>query len=98
VWAGVGAGAADTMSHELNEWANDPFNDNVVPMWEKPGTRDCNSHLEDGDPLTGVTFRAGGYVLQDVAYVQWFSRQVPSKAVGGRYDVRGKFRTVAPDC
>jgi len=98
VWAVVGAGMADTMSHEINEWANDPFNENVVPMWGKPENRYCNPLLEVGDPLEGVRFHAGGYTLQDVAYVEWFSRQTPSQALGGLYDVLGKFTTVAPDC
>jgi hypothetical protein len=98
VWAGVGPDDVSTMSHEINEWANDPFNENVVPGWRKPGTQDCNHHLEVGDPLTGVTLRAGGFVLQDIAYVEWFSRQAPSMALGGRYDVKGKLTTVAEDC
>jgi hypothetical protein len=98
VWAGVGSDDVSTMSHEINEWANDPFNENVVPAWRKPGTHDCNHHLEVGDPLAGVTFHAGGFVLQDIAYVEWFSRQSPSMALGGQYDVRGKLTTVAADC
>jgi len=98
VWAGVDSSDVSTMSHEINEWANDPFNENVVPGWRRPGTHDCNYHLEVGDPLAGATFHAGGYVLQDIAYVQWFSRQQPSMALGGQYDVRGKLTTVAEDC
>lgn len=98
VWAGVDSGNVSTMSHEINEWANDPFNENVVPGWSKPGTHDCNHYLEVGDPLTGVTFSAGGFVLQDIAYVEWFSRQSPSMALGGQYDVRGKLTAVAEDC
>jgi hypothetical protein len=86
------------MSHEINEWANDPFNDNVVPSWRIPGVNDCNTTLEVGDPLVGVTFHAGGFVLQDVAYVEWFSRQQPSMALGGQYDVLGKFASPAQDC
>jgi hypothetical protein len=98
VWAGMGAGDADTMSHEINEWANDPFYDNLVPMWKIPGVDDCNSTLEVGDPLVGTKFHAGGYVLQDVAYVEWFTRQQPSTALNGQYDVLGKFLSPAQDC
>ena len=98
VWSGVSSSDVSTMSHEINEWANDPFNENVVPGWRKPGTNDCNHHLEVGDPLNGKIFNAGGFVLQDVAYVEWFSRQSPSMALGGQYDVRGKLKTVAEDC
>jgi hypothetical protein len=49
------------MSLEINEWANDPFNTNAVPMWKKPEVDDCNRILEVGDPLTGVILSAGGY-------------------------------------
>jgi hypothetical protein len=98
VWAGLSPGDAGTMSHEINEWANDPFNDNIVPTWRIPGVNDCNRTLEVGDPLVGVTFHAGGYILQDVAYVEWFSRQQPSMALGGQYDVLGKFTSPAQDC
>jgi hypothetical protein len=98
VWAGMSPHDADTMSHEINEWANDPFNDNAVPMWKLPGVDDCNSTLEVGDPLVGTIFHAGGFVLQDVAYVEWFSRQQPSMALNGQYDVLGKFTSPAQDC
>jgi hypothetical protein len=98
VWAGMSPGNADTMSHEINEWANDPFYDNVVPSWRIPGVNDCNKALEVGDPLVGSTFHAGGFVLQDVAYVEWFSRQQPSMALGGQYDVLGKLTSPAQDC
>ncbi len=98
VWAGIGPHNADTMSHEINEWANDPFNDNIVPMWKIPGVDDCNLTLEDGDPLVEVKFQAGGFVLQDVAYVEWFSRQQPSMALGGQYDVVGKLTSPAQNC
>lgn len=98
VWAGVDPGNVSTMSHEINEWANDPFNENVVPGWSNPKSHGCGTHLEVGDPLAGETFRAAGYFLQDIAYVQWFSRQSPSMALGGQYDVRGKLTTTAEDC
>ena len=65
---------------------------------ENTRVNDCNNFLEVGDPLEGVTFKAGGYILQDVAYVEWFSRQQPSMALGGQYDVLGKFTAPAQDC
>jgi hypothetical protein len=86
------------MSHEVNEWANDPYNDNAVPPWKIPDVDDCNKFLEVADPLIGVRFSAGGYVLQDAAYVEWFSRQMPSMALGGRYDFLGRFKVVAHSC
>jgi hypothetical protein len=53
-----GAGANDTtvMSHEVAEWANDPFGDNPTPAWGGTGQVPvgfCQNNLEVGDPLTG---------------------------------------------
>ncbi len=98
VWAGATAGETNSISHEINEWVHDPFNENAVPQWAIPGANDCNKHLEVGDPLVGTLFKIDGYVLQDIAYVDWFSRQVPSAALGGRYDVLGKFTVPSPPC
>jgi len=98
VWAGATASSIDSMSHEINEWVHDPFNENAVPPWLMPGTDGCNKHLEVGDPLTGTLFKIGGYVLQDVAYVDWFAREVPSVALNGNYDVLGRLAAPASDC
>jgi hypothetical protein len=98
VWAGASPGVVDSMSHEINEWAHDPFNENAVPPWFTPGTTGCNKHLEDADPLVGTLFKINGYELQDVAYVDWFAREVPSVALGGNYDVLGRFAAPASDC
>jgi hypothetical protein len=98
VWAGVSAGVVDSMSHEINEWVHDPFNENAVPPWVRPGTTGCNKHLEVGDPLVGTVFTMDGYVLQDIAYVDWFAREIPSVALNGNYDVLGRFVVPASDC
>ncbi|HLJ83959.1 MAG TPA: hypothetical protein VKT51_07315 [Candidatus Eremiobacteraceae bacterium] len=97
-WAGASAGDVDSMSHEIAEWLHDPFNENAVPPWVTPGTEGCNKHLEVGDPLVGTLFKVNGYVMQDVAYVDWFAREVPSAALNGNYDVLGRFTAPAADC
>jgi hypothetical protein len=82
------------LSHEISEFVNDPFINNVVPTWQQPGAPagDCQSLLETGDPIEelndagfpvtvdGVTFHP-----QNEALLQWFSRQKPSSAIGGAY-------------
>ena len=52
-----------TFNHELSEWANDPFVNNIVPTWAYPPATDprtvCsgNPFLETGDPQgNGPTF------------------------------------------
>jgi len=52
-----------TLNHELSEWTNDPFVNNIVPTWRYPPEEDpraeCsgNPFLETGDPQgNGPTF------------------------------------------
>jgi hypothetical protein len=52
-----------TLNHEMSEWANDPFVNNIVPTWRYPPEEDpratCsfNPFLETGDPQgNGPTF------------------------------------------
>ena len=52
-----------TFNHELGEWMNDPFVNNVVPIWAYPPSTDSrticsgNNLLEVGDPQgNGPTF------------------------------------------
>src|SRR5262249_11306633 len=49
------------ISHEMAEWANDPFVNNPTPPWghigQVPG---CQGNLEVGDPLSGTVFAVNG--------------------------------------
>ena len=52
-----------TFNHELAEWLNDPFTNNIVPTWNYPpptdplGTCSFNPFLEVGDPQgNGATY------------------------------------------
>ena len=51
----------DTLSHEINEWANDPFVDNTVAPWSSYSAPDygCSNLLETGDPVSGIGFAMG---------------------------------------
>ncbi|MBO0696742.1 MAG: hypothetical protein J2P56_11670, partial [Verrucomicrobia bacterium] len=78
----------DTVSHEISEWANDPFINNTVEPWFVQGV--CSPFLETGDPVNNVgfamgtnTFRQGPnpdgtqsadgfYHPQDEAFLGWF--------------------------
>lgn len=91
------------LSHEMLEWFNDPFTNNVVPNWISPIAPQygCNNLLEVGDPLVGVVFTVSGFSgdhLQDVAFFNWFARQSPSKALNGLYTYRGTFTSPSKKC
>jgi hypothetical protein len=60
-----GAGAymiqdIEPISHEIAEWAADPFINNTVQAWSYPYFRGCSSVLEEGDPVTGSGFTMPG--------------------------------------
>lgn len=80
------------LSHEVSEWLNDPFVNNLVPPWEFPDNSGCQGNLETGDPIEvlandefQIALSGFTYHLQNEALLQWFSRQVPSSAIGGAY-------------
>jgi hypothetical protein len=53
-------------THEISEWAHDPFVDNAVNSWLDPlfGSY-CSNLLETGDPVIGI-----GFTLPGNTYVQ----------------------------
>jgi hypothetical protein len=74
-------GDANTLSHEVGEFVNDPFGNNLTPAWGgvgqvPPGV--CQNNLEVGDPLTGTNFSPVGgrngftYHLQELTFFSWF--------------------------
>ena len=98
-WASALPGEVTMVSHEVDEWLNDPFDDNIVPAWVNPRTMSCDSDkLEVGDPLVNTSFHQNGYQLQDVAFYSWFSRDNPSIALNGLYDFLGRLTAPATIC
>lgn len=98
-----GVGAVDTtiMSHEVDEWMNDPMISNPTPPWGNTGqVLGCQANLEVGDPLTGhiispITMPNGfTYHLQELAFFSWFFG-APSIAVNGWYSNNNTFTTDA---
>jgi hypothetical protein len=67
-----------TFNHELAEWTNDPFGNNIVPAWDYPPPSDPNAvcahnpYLEVGDPQgngpTYVDFPAANITIAGVTY------------------------------
>jgi hypothetical protein len=88
------------LSHEISEWYNDPFVDDVSPTWNVPGAPQfgCSRGLEVGDPLVGVTFTVNGYHPQDEAFFSWFAKQVPSTGINGQFTYLGTFSGPSPTC
>ncbi len=75
---------------------------NITPEWYADGY-DCQNVLEVGDPVVIYAFRYKGinnftYHLQDIVYLSWFARQVPSIALGGRYTYMDTFKGPSTDC
>jgi hypothetical protein len=87
-------------SHEISEWYNDPFVNNIVPEWFTPTAPQygCTNALESGDPLVGFSFNKNGYSLQDEAFFSWFAREDPSQGINGWYTLRNNFSGPAQGC
>ncbi|MDE3110549.1 MAG: hypothetical protein KGL02_11485, partial [Acidobacteriota bacterium] len=49
------------LSHEISEWADDPFVNNTVEPWLTPTAPQygCTALLETGDPVVGIGFAKG---------------------------------------
>jgi hypothetical protein len=54
------------LSHEIAEWADDPFVNNTVEPWLTPTAPQygCTSVLETGDPVVGIGFAMGTNTFQ----------------------------------
>jgi len=89
-------------THEIGEWANDPFVNNGTPAWGHVGqVSGCQNNLEVGDPLTGtpflVVFNGFTYHPQELAFFDWFYR-TPSMGTGGKFSFEGKFTSSQGVC
>jgi hypothetical protein len=79
----------NTLSHEITEWADDPFTNNEVNPWTGP-VYGCRNLLEVGDPAFAVGFELPGNTYdtgpdadgmwhpQDEVLLPWMSRQAPN--------------------
>jgi hypothetical protein len=99
-----------TINHELGEWLNDPYVNNVVPVWTYPplnATCSFNNLLEVGDPQGNgpqyflfptvvIPLRGYNYHLQDLVMLPWFTDERPSSAQNGWYDFPGTDQITTP--
>jgi hypothetical protein len=93
----------NALSHEVSEWMNDPFVNNPTPPWQFANGAGCQANLETGDPLEvlsndafPVTLNGFTYHPQTEAILPWFSREVPSSAIGGAYSYPDTTLVTAP--
>jgi hypothetical protein len=81
-------GDVDTITHEVAEWVDDPFGNNVTP--------DKTRILEVGDPATAYGFYVASstftFTLQDLMFHDWFDCALPSSSVNGWFDFQNKFK------
>lgn len=101
---GLKVSDVSVLSHELGEWLDDPTGDNAVPSWGNVGqVQGCQSTLEVGDPLSGTNstvFMNDGttYTVQDLAFLSWFARDNPSRAVNGWFTTLNTFGSFSKPC
>ena len=96
-------GLADihALSHEVSEWLDDPYVNNIVQPWLTPTAPQygCSAYLETGDPIVGVWFPYPGnnaaattgttyygqYHPEDEVNAQWFGRGGIEPLFGSAY-------------
>jgi hypothetical protein len=93
----------NTLSHEVSEWLNDPFGNNLVPPWQFPDGSGCQGNLETGDPVevlnpdgTIITLHGHDYHPQTEVMLPWFAREVPSTAIDGAYSWPDETKVTSP--
>jgi hypothetical protein len=94
------------LSHEVQEWMDDPFVNNIVNPWLTPTAPQygCTSFLETGDPVVGFGFvvhmNSNGvdYHPEDEVHYSWFARESPSRAEQGYFTYLNNFAHVAQGC
>lgn len=96
-----------SLSHEIVEWANDPFGDNTVLPWHSATAPQygCSNMFETGDPVFRQGFMLGHNVLHerfsdgfyhvsDEALLPWFMRSAPATQ-DGRFTFLGNLNSIA---
>ncbi len=93
------------LSHEVQEWYDDPFVNNLVNPWQTPTAPQygCTAILETGDPVVGYGFKipmpnGTVYHPEDEVHFSWFAREDPSTAERGYYTYLNNFADPAQGC
>jgi len=105
LFGGPGGLDIENLSHEIGEWANDPFLVNATAPWGHTGqVSGCQANMEVADPLMGhdlapVPMPNGfTYHVQELAFFSWFFG-APSVGANGWYSNNGTFlRDAGPLC
>src|SRR5262249_15200943 len=64
-----------SLSHEVDEWMDDPFINNTVPQWVQPGSGACFSNLLEGaDAIEALPQPA--YLLKGANKAKWHPTDV----------------------
>jgi hypothetical protein len=90
------------LSHEVAEWLDDPFVNNLVQPWLTPTAPQygCTAYLETGDPVVGVWFPLPGnpdpaannvWHPEDEVNANWFTRDGTTALNLGSWDGRYTF-------
>lgn len=99
---GRGLGDIHALSHEVSEWLDDPFVNNLVDPWTTGDAfYGCSAYLEVGDPVVGYWFPLSGnpepgfgntWHPEDEIFLNWFARDGEPAGMGswdGRYNLIG---------
>lgn len=93
------------LSHEVQEWYDDPFVNNAINPWLTPTAPQygCTGSLETGDPVVGYGFKitmSNGitYHPEDETQYSWFARENPSRAESGYFTYLNNFPQIAHGC
>jgi hypothetical protein len=87
---GTSVGDITPLSHEISEWMNNPFGNNLVPAWQPlGGSGGCQTTIETADPLAalpnaGYPVTIDGYVYhpQNQVLLAWFTHGPPDSVDG----------------
>ncbi len=93
----------EIITHEIGEAMDDPTGVNSVPAWGRVGqVSTCQSNLEVGDPVTGIstpiTLNGFTYHPEDLVFHGWFTRETASTSVNGWYTLLNSFKGDAKAC
>ncbi len=92
------------LSHEVQEWYDDPFVNNFINPWLTPTAPQygCSGYLETGDPVVGygwtISLNGKEYHPEDEVHYSWFARESPSRAAQGYFTYLNNFANVAQGC
>lgn len=92
------------LSHEVQEWYDDPFVNNIINPWLTPTAPQygCTAYLETGDPVVGygwtISLNGKDYHPEDEVHYSWFARESSSRAAQGYLTYLNNYAGIAQGC